>query len=152
METKASLFWFSHMAVCVFTSTITRDTFTFKVTFSSLPGFSFCFFNCTPLVNMKSITWHHPGNGLIFFRGWLSWRFTWDTGVVPGRWIIDLMPRGNMKGLCCQWQKGHLQSWTRNVFVNGAWGQWDWGCTTGSLKTVRGERNRGLRAKITGGD
>lgn len=54
-----------------------------------------------------------------FSGGWLSGRFTRDTGVVPVQWIIDPMPRGERGGHRCQWQRGRPWAWTHNVFVNG---------------------------------
>lgn len=61
--TLRSPLWYFLMGVRMPARTAGKDALAVKVTFSGFPRF----FTCTPLANMKSITWHRHGNRLIFF-------------------------------------------------------------------------------------
>lgn len=125
---RSLLSWFL-VGVCICARATGKDALAVKVTFN---GFA-RFFTCIPRANMKSITWHHHGNRLIFFRALVvgeihkGHRCT----VVPTQWIIVPVPGRGLGGHRGQWRRGRPWAWTRYVFVNGRWrregvGWWGW--------------------------
>lgn len=111
-----SLLWYFLMGVCMFARTTGKDALAVKVTFNGFPRF---------LPALHERTWNpSPGTTMVidsfFSSGWLSARFTRDTGVVPVQWIIDPVPGGgDVEVTAANDKKDTLEPGPAKFVVNG---------------------------------
>lgn len=120
-------------------------------------------FTCTPPANMKSITWHHRGNRLIF-----SWCLVVGEiheghrcTVVPAQWIIDPVPRVDAEVSAANDKEDAPEPGpAMSLWMGGgdgrAWGRWGWRRRTGyqgdrkvEEMTRRGEAERFWQVILT---